>query len=132
MSKSIRFNNNIYLDSSSVMHKTENNKYYNLKTVLNKIYRKSYAYDYDAVNKKTFVLDGFGTYLVTSSNVGNSNIYGYAIWIVFCGEKSSNTGLVRKIYADSGYTATLTNGNTLQIDYPSIYHTTTITKLNIQ
>lgn len=131
MSKSIKFKSNIYLDSSSIVFKTTENHIYDLKSIMNWIFRKQHAYDYDNTTQKTYTLAGFGTYLVTSSNVGNSNIYSHAIWIVFCGQTASNTGKVRQIYADSGFTATLTNGITLQIDYPSIYHTTTITKLNI-
>lgn len=131
MSKSLKFKNNIYLDSSSIIYKINENHRWSLYNLIKRLYTKEQAYNNDMVKQKTYNLQNFGIYLVTASNVGNSNIYGQAVWMVFCGASSSNTGQVRKIYGDDGFVATLINGTTLQIDYPSIYHTTTINQLNI-
>lgn len=57
---------------------------------------------------------------------------GYVCWIVFCGQSDTNTGQIKTLFGDtSQFGISWVNGRKIKITYPSIYHTTTITKLNV-
>lgn len=129
MSRSIKFKNSTYIDCSGIVY-----GHTILSSLLDSLSKGGTGtWDNEGSKEKTFSLIGFSTYIFATGEVGAGNLYGYNVYIIMTGQDATKQGQIAKIVdKHSGISLAFTDGLHIKATWPTVYHFSTLYKLNIR